>query len=194
MPDQDTPKYVSRAGLKLHTALEAFQIDPTGLICADLGCSTGGFTDCLLQHGAKHVYAVDTAYGELAWKLRQDERVTVLERSNALHTEPLAPCELVTVDLGWTPQHRAIPAAARWLSDSPNARIISLIKPHYEATADAMGGRRKGKLNDDQALHVTEQILQKLEDMGFMSTHHISSPIRGGKGGNMEYLALLMRK
>ncbi len=194
MPEQDAPKYVSRAGLKLHTALEAFQVDPTGLTCADLGCSTGGFTDCLLQHGAKHVYSVDTAYGELAWKLRQDERVSVLERSNALHKEPLAPCELVTVDLGWTPQHRAIPAAARWLSDSPDARIISLIKPHYEATADAMGGRRKGKLNDEQALHVTEQILQKLEDMGFKSIHHIPSPIRGGKGGNMEYLALLMRK
>jgi 23S rRNA (cytidine1920-2'-O)/16S rRNA (cytidine1409-2'-O)-methyltransferase len=179
--------------MKLHAALAAFQVDPTGLTCADLGCSTGGFTDCLLRHGAAHVYAVDTAYGELAWTLRQDDRVTVMERSNALHTEPLARCDLVTVDLGWTPQHRAVPAAGQWLGDGPDARIITLIKPHYEASADAMGGRRKGKLDGVQALAVAERVLADLEAAGFESLGHLPSPIRGGKGGNLEYLALLTR-
>lgn len=175
--------------MKLHTALQAFGIDPTGLTCADLGCSTGGFTDCLLQHGARHVYAVDTAYGELAWKLRQDERVTVLERSNALHTEPQASCDLVTIDLGWTPQHRALPAAARWLA--PAGHIITLIKPHYEATGKALGGGKKGKLDDDQAQAVTNKVLESLESLGFKSLTSIPSPIRGGKGGNLEFLALI---
>jgi 23S rRNA (cytidine1920-2'-O)/16S rRNA (cytidine1409-2'-O)-methyltransferase len=190
----DEPTYASRAGLKLHTALQAFGIDPTGLSCADLGCSTGGFTDCLLQHGAKHVYAVDTAYGELAWKLRQDERVTVLERSNALHLQPAARCGLITIDLGWTPQRLAIPAADRWLTEDPAGRIITLIKPHYEASADAMGRGRRGKLDDEKAREVTEKTLQDLQAIGFRTISHILSPIRGGKGGNIEYLALLARE
>lgn len=193
MHPQEEPRYASRAGLKLHTALAEFGLDPSGLTCADLGCSTGGFTDCLLRHGAKHVFAVDTAYGELAWKLRQDDRVTVLERSNALHIEPAAQCDLVTVDLGWTPQRLAIPAADRWLAPGPNSRIITLIKPHYEASADAMGRGRKGKLDDDQARQVTNKILSNLLLAGFEPLSHIPSPIRGGKGGNLEYLALIKR-
>ena len=198
MPPDDPP-YASRAGLKLHAALSAFGLDPTGLTCADLGCSTGGFTDCLLTHGARHVYAVDTAYGELAWKLRQDPRVTVLERSNALHTEPLAPCDLVTVDLGWTPQRLAIPAAARWLADKPEARIITLIKPHYEDSGRAMtrlpGNKagKRGKLDDTLALQVAEEVMQSFKTMGFTSLAQTPSPIRGGKGGNLEVLALLAR-
>ncbi len=188
---QDQSPYASRAGLKLRAALEAFDLDVTGFTCADLGCSTGGFTDCLLQQGAKHVYAVDTAYGELAWKLRQDPRVTVQERSNALHLKPLATCDLVTVDLGWTPQRLAIPAACRWLGDNPAGRIITLIKPHYEATSDAFAAGRKGKLDDAQALKTTELALQNLTDMGFTATKPITSPIRGGKGKNLEYLALV---
>lgn len=179
--------------MKLHTALATFKFNPAGLTCADLGCSTGGFTDCLLKHGAKHVYAVDTAYGELAWKLRQDDRVTVLERSNALHIQPLARCDLVTIDLGWTPQRLAIPAADRWLAPGPDARIITLIKPHYEASADVMGRGRKGKLDDAKARQVTEKVLQDLEAIGFKAISHIPSPIRGGKGGNIEYLAVLAR-
>lgn len=193
--NEQEPKYASRAGLKLHAALQAFGVDPAGLTCADLGCSTGGFTDCLLQHGAKHVYAVDTAYGELAWKLRQDPRVTVLERSNALHINPLAPCDLVTIDLGWTPQHLAIPAAGRWLARGrgTGARIITLVKPHYEAPGKALGGGGKGKLDDEQARTVTENVLLSLESIGFKSLMSIPSPIRGGKGGNLEYLALVGR-
>ncbi len=203
----ETPTYASRAGQKLHTALETFDLDVSGLICADLGCSTGGFVDCLLQHGAKHVYAVDTAYGELAWKLRQDPRVTVLERSNALHLEPVAVCDLVTVDLGWTPQHLAIPAASRWLAPgtvdsqrtggtgaaakSGGGRIISLIKPHYEDTRKAFAGKKKGTLDDDQAGVITERVIQDLEKQGFKTLKTVQSPIRGGKGGNLEVLALL---
>ncbi len=191
--NEDSPSYASRAGLKLQTALDAFDLDVAGLTCADLGCSTGGFVDCLLQRGARHVYAVDTAYGELAWKLRQDPRVTVLERSNALHLEPLAACDLVTVDLGWTPQRLAIPAAQRWLGDNPAGRIISLIKPHYEATPKAFAGKKRGKLDDDEALAVTDQVIQCLKDKGFTTLNRVESPIRGGKGGNLEVLALLRR-
>lgn len=187
------PSFASRAGLKLHAALQAFGMDVTGYVCADLGCSTGGFTDCLLQHGAKHVYAVDTAYGELAWKLRQDARVTVMERSNALHTEPAAACDLVTIDLGWTPQAKALPAAGRWLNHQPHSRVITLIKPHYEASGSAMTGKRKGKLGDEAALAVTLEVLESVKGLGFEPLGHIPSPIRGGKGGNVEYLALLKR-
>jgi len=185
------PSYVSRGGLKLETALISFGLEVNGLICADLGCSTGGFTDCLLQHGAKHVYAVDTAYGELAWKLRQDPRVTVLERSNALHLEPAAACGLVTVDLGWTPQRLALPVAMRWLGQGPGGRIISLIKPHYEASKDALSRGKKGKLDDARAEAIKDQVMQEIDKMGFTPLGCIPSPIRGGKGGNIEYLALL---
>ncbi|MDX2148723.1 MAG: SAM-dependent methyltransferase [Planctomycetota bacterium] len=129
-PERDHP-FVSRGGVKLRHALDAFTIDARGLVCADLGASTGGFTDCLLQAGVARVHALDTAYGELAWKLRNDPRVVVRERTNALYAEPPAEgVALVVVDLGWTPQRLVVPAALRWLA--PGGRIISLIKPHYE--------------------------------------------------------------
>jgi predicted rRNA methylase YqxC with S4 and FtsJ domains len=123
MADQQDNPFVSRGGLKLRHALDAFaeHVDPAGLCCADLGCSTGGFTDCLLRAGAARVFAVDTAYGELAWTLRNDDRVVVLERSNALHVEvpgevtERGGVDLVVIDLGWTPQSKAIPAALRWI-------------------------------------------------------------------------------
>ena len=118
--------FVSRGGLKLRRALDAFARDAFGLVvpglwCADLGCSTGGFTDCLLQAGAARVYSVDTAYGELAWKIRTDDRVVVMERTNAVHAEvpgevmERGGVDLVVIDLGWTAQARAIPAALRWV-------------------------------------------------------------------------------
>jgi len=188
---QESPIYASRGGVKLQAALHEFGFQAAGMICADLGCSTGGFTDCLLQHGAQHVYAVDTAYGELAWKLRQDARVTVLERSNALHLEPAASCDLVTVDLGWTPQRLAIPAASRWLGEPGEGRIITLIKPHYEASADALQRGKRGKLDDARAEAIKDQVIQELDEIGFVSLGCILSPIRGGKGGNIEYLAHL---
>ncbi|MFA9480408.1 SAM-dependent methyltransferase [Phycisphaerales bacterium AB-hyl4] len=206
MADETCP-YVSRGGLKLAAALDAFGIDPTGYVCADLGCSTGGFTDCLLQRGAARVYAVDTAYGELAWKLRQDERVDVRERTNALHFDPWAEvagfqgCDLVVLDLGWTVQARAVPAAMRWLRREADANatgeIVSLIKPHYEASGQAMGSRgggrggRGGVLDEAAAERVLGEVLEAMPTMGVRSRGHVMSPIRGGKGGNIEYLAYL---
>lgn len=212
MADPDK-RYVSRGGLKLEAALDAFEIDPMDSVCADLGCNVGGFTDCLIQRGASHVYAVDTAYGQLAWTLRQHERTTVFERTNALHFEPadmraiiapatggFQPCDLVVIDLGWTRQQKAIPVALKWLSDSPTARIISLIKPHYEAEGQAMSeeaGKRKGVLSDEQADAVLEAIVAQLPEYGVDVLGHIASPVRGGgkrgKVGNREYLALLAR-
>jgi 23S rRNA (cytidine1920-2'-O)/16S rRNA (cytidine1409-2'-O)-methyltransferase len=189
--DKEVCPYVSRGGLKLAAALAAFELDVTGWVCADLGSSTGGFVDCLLQHGAGEVYAIDTAYGELAWKLRQDSRVTVMERSNALHVEPAGLCDLVTIDLGWTRQARAIPAAMAWLK--PGGRMISLVKTHYEAESQALSGRRKGRLDDSEAEHVKTQVLEALPALGVTVRACMASPIRGGKGGNMEFLVLLER-
>lgn len=118
--------YVSRGGLKIQAAFDAFALDLAGAVCADLGCNVGGFTDCMLQRGAGRVYAVDTGYGALAWKLRKDPRVVTLERSNALRLDPrtiegFAGCDLVSVDLSWTRQALALPAARRWLRQGDGA-------------------------------------------------------------------------
>src|SRR5438128_543365 len=103
--------FVSRAGQKLQHALATFDIDVTGKACADLGCSTGGFTDCLLQQGAAKVYAIDTGYGVLDWKLRNDPRVIVMERTNAMHVTLPQPVEIVTIDVAWTKQRHILPSA-----------------------------------------------------------------------------------
>ncbi len=189
--DQENP-FVSRGGLKLAHAMDVFELDVKGMACADLGCSTGGFTDCLLQRGAARVHAVDTAYGELAWKLRQDDRVVVHERSNALHLEPTEAVDLVVIDLGWTRQTKAIPAGLRWLGGS--GQIVSLIKPHYEierARFDelAVGG----VLPDDEAERITQQVVVAIPDLGLHVSGLVQSPIRGGKGGkgNLEWLVEL---
>ena len=189
MDDKDHG-YASRGGLKLAAALDRFGIDVTQKVCADLGCSTGGFVDCFLQHGAARVYAVDTAYGELAWKLRQDERVTVMERTNALHAAPpleaAEACGMVSIDLGWTKQDRAIPAALRWLKIGDTGRIVTLIKPHYES------GRHR--LSDEEADAVTRDVAERvLPALDVEVLDWMRSPIRGGKGKNLEHLALLRR-
>ncbi|MEM9372756.1 MAG: SAM-dependent methyltransferase [Planctomycetota bacterium] len=191
-----TPDFVSRGGLKLHHAITEFGLDIGGLIAADLGCSTGGFTDALLHHGASRVHSVDTAYGELAWKLRQDERVTVHERSNALHLEPAEPVDVVVIDLGWTRQRLALPAAARWLK--PGGRIITLVKPHYECEQSELGPR--GVMDHGRAEEVAEQVRDGLPEIGFDILGWTKSPVTGGaagkrrkrKGtGNPEWLALV---
>lgn len=198
-PDPPCP-FVSRGGLKLRHALDQFQLDPAGLTCADLGCSTGGFTDCLLQAGAARVYSVDTAYGQLAWKLRNDPRVTLLERSNALHTEPPASAgdgvNLVVIDLGWTKQALAIPAALRWLA--PAGRIITLIKPQYEQPGDLPQHHgRLTPLDDADAERICREVASQLTALGVRVEGLTPSPIRGRKGGtgegrgNPEYLALI---
>src|ERR1041384_316105 len=119
------PRFASRGGLKLRHALDEFGLDVRGLACADFGANVGGFTDCLLQAGADRVFAVDTGDGNLAWTLRNDPRVIVMERTNALHAEAPAPVDLIAIDLGWTPQRHAIPGALRWLK--PDGRIVTLI-------------------------------------------------------------------
>ncbi len=182
--------YVSRGGFKLEAALAGFGIRPSDFICADLGCSTGGFTDCLLQHGARLVYAVDTAWGQLDWKLRQDNRVVVMERSNALYTNPAEPCDLVTIDLGWTRQEYAVPAALKWLKSTADSRIISLVKPHYEL---GLHKTSRGTADPNDASNTLHQVLEQLHQLGASVLNHLPSPIRGTKGGNQEFLVLLAR-
>src|SRR6476620_12477068 len=127
------PDFVSRAGQKLDHALGAFAIDVAGRTCADLGSNAGGFVDCLLQRGAAKVYAVDTGYGVLEWKLRKDPRVVVMERTNAMHVTLPEPVSLVTIDVAWTRQRNILPAARRILT--AGGTVITLIEPHYEAAA-----------------------------------------------------------
>src|SRR3990167_3662765 len=122
--------YVSRAGEKLEHALKHFKIEVKGKIVADFGSSTGGFVDVMLQNGAKKVYSVDTSYGELAWKLRNDPRVVVMERTNAMHVKLTEKMDMITVDTGWTRQEKILPNAFDNLK--PDGLIICLIKPHYE--------------------------------------------------------------
>ncbi len=125
--DDDLP-YVSRGGLKLAGALDAFALDPSGAVCADVGASTGGFTDVLLQRGAARVYTIDVGYGQLAWKLRQDERVVVMERTNARHLESLPePIDLVTIDASFISLKLIFPAVVKWLK--PGASVVALVTP-----------------------------------------------------------------
>ena len=149
------PTFVSRGGHKLDHALKEFGLDIRGKLCADLGCSTGGFSDCLLQAGAARVFSVDTAYGILAWKLRKDPRVTVMERTNALHAAiPAGGVDVVVADLSWTPQRLILPVAAKWLAGETSSPrfLISLIKPHYELKdRDANAVPKGGVLPDAEA-------------------------------------------
>jgi len=130
MISMTSAKYASRAGEKLAFALEKFRIDVRGLICADFGSSTGGFTDCLLQNGAMRVYAVETGWGLLDWKLRNDPRVVVMEKTNAMYVELPEKVDLITIDTGWTRQAAILPSAYRNLKDG--GIVISLIKPSFE--------------------------------------------------------------
>lgn len=178
--------FASRAGEKLAYALEHFGIDLTGVVCADFGCSTGGFTDCMLENGAERVYAVDTAYGELAWKLRNDSRVVVKEKSNAMHIALPEKVDFLTVDTSWTRQHFVLPNAIANTKD--DAKILSLIKPHYEADKKLL---HKGKLLDEDAFQVTEETVLNIENtLPLKSLGVIKSPIVGKKGDNAEYLVL----
>ncbi len=187
-------KFVSRAGLKLEHALQEFGFDVSDLSCADLGCNVGGFTDCLLQRGAKHVHAVDTGYGTFAWKLRSDERVTTLERTNALHFEPREHVQLVVIDLGWTPQKLALPAGMKWTN---GGHIITLIKPHYELTGEEKDIENVGEgLSEEGISRVISRVKLLCEDLSLELLSETLSPLRGKKsskkgGGNREYLMLL---
>jgi 23S rRNA (cytidine1920-2'-O)/16S rRNA (cytidine1409-2'-O)-methyltransferase len=184
-------RFVSRAGDKLNAALDAFGLDVSGATCADFGCNIGGFTDCLLQRGAARVYAVDTGYGALAWKLRKSDRVVVMERTNALRCDVPEPVDLVAIDVAWTPQSLIVPAAARWLKDSHAGagRIVSLLKPHYEL-AKMRRDRPRRRLADAEAEAVCLEVCRRLAESNCCVTAAMRSRLRG-KGGNLEFLLLL---
>ncbi|MDZ4831310.1 MAG: SAM-dependent methyltransferase [Phycisphaerae bacterium] len=196
-PDGHERRFVSRAGAKLEHALVEFALDVTRLRCADLGCNVGGFVDCLLQRGAASVIAVDTGYGTLAWTLRNDARVQVRERTNALHADPPDErVDLISIDLAWTPQRLAIPAALRWLT--PEGRVVTLLKPHYELTDDEKPWLDRGFLPQEKAPIVLHRVLAAMPDYGAEVLAWTKSPLVGGKSsraagvpGNIEYLVLL---
>ncbi len=180
--------YVSRGGLKLEEALNRFQLDVSGLICADVGASTGGFTDCLLQHGAAKVYAIDVGYGQLAWGLRQDPRVVVLERTNIRFLESLPePIDLATIDVSFISLELVLPPALNFLK--PEGQIIALVKPQFEAGREQVG---KGGVVRDPEVHrqVLHKVAKVAQDLGLRIVGLIPSPLKG-PAGNVEFLVHL---
>lgn len=177
--------FVSRAGQKLEHAIATFGIDVRGLVCADFGSNTGGFVDCLLRRGASRVYAIDTGYGALDWKLRNDPRVVVMERTNAMHVQLPEPIDLVTIDVAWTRQSKILPAAKAVLRRGGS--IVTLVKPHYEAEASQL---RRGILPADQFDGVVANVERVFEKLGVKLVAKTRSPITGAKG-NAELLAWL---
>ncbi len=177
-------KYVSRGGLKLEAALKHFKVSIQDLTCADLGSSTGGFTDCLLQHGAQKVYAVDTAYNELDWKLRSDDRVFVLEKNNAQKVELPEKVDFISIDISLVPLQEILPAARKLLK--PEGKIIALIKPQYQASQEDVP--EGGVLKDETLIESLLSDVEKWCTKNQFKVHGIiPSPIKGG-GGNKEYL------
>ena len=185
-----TLAYVSRGGLKLEKAMAAFPIDLNGAVCADIGASTGGFTDCMLQNGAEKVYAVDVGYGQLAWKLRSDPRVVCLERTNARYlTHEQVPDELdfASVDVSFISLKLILPPLNGLLKDGGHAAC--LVKPQFEAGREKVG--KKGAVRDPAVhLEVLEHFLDHARDAGFAVLGLTYSPIRGPEG-NIEYLGYL---
>ena len=180
--------YVSRGGLKLQRALDVFGVRPTGWVAADIGASTGGFTDCLLQRGAAKVYAIDVGYGQLAWTLRQDPRVVVMERTNARHLEALPePVRLVTIDASFISLRLLLGPARAWLE--PEGQTIALIKPQFEAHKQSVG---KGGVVRSEETHrrVLRSVVEWAIDHGWFFWGLTQSPILGPKG-NREFLASL---
>lgn len=186
MKDASCP-YVSRGGLKLAAALEAFDIAVRGLVCIDLGSHAGGFVDCLLQAGAARVYAVDTGYGVLDHRLRQDPRVVAREKTNALRYRPEAPGNLVTIDVGWTAQRLVLPVARRCLRPD-GGQVITLVKPQYEAPKSLL---QRGVVPDECIAEVLATCRRDVTALKWRIAGEIESPIRG-HGGNREFLWWLM--
>ncbi len=195
-------QFVSRGGIKLQAAIDHWKLNLDHLIILDVGSSTGGFVDCLLQNGAAKVYSVDTAYGELAWKLRNDPRVVVMERTNILHLQHLPgetsghleggqeqKVDMVTIDASWTKLELILPIIKEFLK--PDGQIVALLKPHYQADKKLLD---KGVLPKEEAEKVKDRTIeaiaatQRLNDLAIVDT--IDSPIEGG-AGNHEYLLLL---
>jgi len=191
-------KYVSRGGHKLERALEVFHLDPSGLVAVDLGASTGGFTDCLLQRGAARVFAVDVGRGQLAWKLRRDPRVVVMEKTNARSLtrqsfpQPFDGADLVVADCSFISLEKILPAAVDLLR--PGAKIVALVKPQFEA-GKAEADKGAGVITDP-AIH--QRVLADLQNWVARHTPlvwlgHTESPLLG-PAGNKEFLALLEKR
>ena len=188
---EDSP-YVSRGGLKLAGALEAMHLDVSGTVCMDVGASTGGFTDCLLQHGASRVYAVDVGYGQLAWKLRQDNRVIAIERTNIRHMSSDAipePVDLITIDVSFISLKIVVPAAMLFLK--PSGTILALIKPQFEAGRGHVG---KGGVVRKKEMHqrIISNLRDFFQDQGLICGAVVPSSILGPKG-NQEFIVQLTR-
>ena len=184
--------YVSRGGLKLEKAMKTFPITLTDKICADIGASTGGFTDCMLQNGARKVYSVDVGYGQLDWKLRSDPRVVCMERTNARYLTPEQipdPLDFASIDVSFISLKLILPAVANVLKDG--GYVASLVKPQFEAGREKVG--KKGVVRDP-AVHkeVLEHYLEHAREAGFGVLGLTYSPIRGPEG-NIEYLGFLQK-
>ncbi len=188
------PRYVGRGGLKLEAALAAFVVNPAGRTCLDVGASTGGFTDCLLQHGASRVYAYDVGHSQLDWKIRSDPRVVVGEGINARHLRRTDFTELISlcvIDVSFISLTKILPAVMDVLADAGDAEIITLIKPQFESRREDVG---KGGIVRDPAVHARalESVRQFVENQmpGWRWTGEIDSPILGTEG-NKEFLCHL---
>lgn len=184
--------FVSRGGLKLEAALREFKVDVSGTTALDAGASTGGFTDCLLQHGARKVYAVDVGYGQMAWKLRQDPRVVVIERTNIREITPShipEPIDIAVIDVSFISLEKVIPSILQFLK--PDAGIIALIKPQFEVGKEQVG---KGGIVRDEAARTAavERIAAFIRDLGLDVKGVIPSPITG-QDGNVEHLIYVVR-
>lgn len=182
--------FASRAGEKLQYAITEFHIAVTGLVCADFGSSTGGFVDCLIQNGAEKVFAVETGYGVLDWKLRNNPKVVVIERTNAMHVVLPEKVDLITNDTSWTKQMLIFPNILANLNK--NGHIVTLIKPHYEADKKLL---HKGVLDILIAEEVAKQTVNELVSSFSVKLLGLTkSPLLGGKGGNTEFLAYFLSK
>jgi 23S rRNA (cytidine1920-2'-O)/16S rRNA (cytidine1409-2'-O)-methyltransferase len=185
------PRFVSRGGEKLEAALVAFSISVEGRVCADIGSSTGGFTDCLLQRGAAKVYAVDVGHGILHWNLRNDPRVVVMERTNARFLRSMPePIDLVTVDVSFISLSHIIPQAGGWLK--PDGDVVALIKPQFEAGRGRVG---KGGVVRDADLHrqIVLDVIRTCSEAGLPAQGVMRSPLVGPKG-NVEFLVWCHRR
>jgi len=178
-------RFAGRAGLKLDSALEHFGLEPTGVVACDLGSHVGGFVDCLLARGATRVYAVEVGSGVLAWKLRQDPRVIVMERTSALKVRLPEKVDLVTVDVGWTPQRLVLPPALKLLT--AGGKLLSLVKPQYEADRGEVPG---GVVPESKVSDIVDRVADGLTRIGIQVSGVFKSPLPGS-GGNIEYFFLV---
>ena len=186
-----TCPYVSRGGLKLEKALRDFGVDPTGYVCSDSGASTGGFTECLLQQGAKKVFAIDVGYGQLDWKIRSDPRVVVMERTNVRYVTPEQlgePLDLSVVDVSFISLRIVLPVIKTFLKENAG-QVLCLIKPQFEAGKEKVG--KKGVVRDP-AVHkeVLDDFVALTKEIGFNILGLTFSPVKGPEG-NIEFLAHL---